>query len=98
LDIDIFVHSCGQFFRSSKQKREKRDEQWERNFEREYVLRYLYLTHSLIGAFNPERREIHDGTEKRESGKEPLKGWYVRYSDFHISINSSDRPNRKGKI
>src|SRR5467141_4633375 len=32
----------------------------------EYVLRYLYLTHSLISAFNPERREIHDGTEKRD--------------------------------
>ena len=49
-----------------------------------YVLRYLYLTHSLISVFDPERREIC-------SGKEPLKGWYVRYSDFHISINSSDQ-------
>jgi hypothetical protein len=32
----------------------------------EYVLRYLYLTHSLISVFDPERREIHDGTEKRD--------------------------------
>ena len=45
-------------------KREKKDERWETNSEREYVLKYLYLTHSLIGAFDPGSREIHDGTEK----------------------------------
>jgi hypothetical protein len=51
---------------NSFEKGEKRDEQWERNSEREYVLRYLYLTHSLIGAFDPERRSnIHDSSVKR---------------------------------
>ena len=58
----------GQFFRPSKQKGEKRDERWERNSEREYILRYLYLTHSLIGAFDPERRSnIDDSVKRRDS-------------------------------
>ena len=40
------------------------------------------------------RKEVQISiTQLREiySGKEPLKGWYVRYSDFHISNNSSDQ-------
>jgi hypothetical protein len=67
----------------SKQKREKRAEQWERNSEREYVLRYLYLTHSLICAFDPERSSnIHNSFKRREiySGKEPLKGRLLKIS------------------
>ena len=38
------------------------------------------------------RKEVQISiTQLREiySGKEPLKGQYVRYLDFHISINSS---------
>ncbi len=44
----------------------------------EYVLRYLYLTHSLISAFDPERREIHDGTEKRDMQWERTSEGVVR--------------------
>jgi len=92
LQSTILVHSGGQFFRSSKQKEEKIDERWERNSEREYVLRYLYLTQFSNCAFDSERSSnIHKSVKGKEiySEKEALKGWYVRYSDFHISINSS---------
>src|SRR5712664_2030246 len=46
---------------------------------------------SLILRFVLSTRKEAQNSVKREkySGKEPLKGWYVRYSDFHISINSS---------
>ena len=78
-------------------KREKRDEGWERNFERKCVLRYLYLTHYLIGAFDPERREIHDGTEKRDMQWERTSEGVVRALLGFPYLNQFFRPNRRGR-
>jgi hypothetical protein len=98
------VNSCNQFLHPLDRRGGKRDKRREKRIEREYVLRYLYLTHSLIGAFNPERREIHDGTEKRDMQWERASEGVVRtllrfpYLKSNLLINFSDRPNRRGKI